>query len=243
MRIRIRLTPIRVEILPDEEAVARRGAAEIAAAARRAVAERGRFAFAVSGGRTPWRMLAQLADLPDVPWTSTHVFQVDERVAPAGDPARNWSPLEDALLGRVPLPPAQAHAMPVDHCRGDADLTAAARDYAAALATACGVPPVLDLVHLGLGRDGHTASLVPDDPVLDVVAADVAATASAYQGHRRLTLTFPVLARARRVLWVVTGAEKHDALVRLRAGDPAIPAGRVCARDALLLADRTAAGA
>ncbi|MCL4686367.1 6-phosphogluconolactonase [Myxococcota bacterium] len=236
------MTRMRVEILPDAEAVAQRGVAELAAAARDAVAERGRFAFAVSGGRTPWRMLAHLADQPDVPWARTHVFQVDERVAPAGDPARNWSPLEDALLSRVPLPPAQAHAMPVDHCRGDADLTAAVRSYAAALATACGVPPVLDLIHLGLGHDGHTASLVPGDAVLDVVEADVAFTETAYQGHRRVTLTFPMLARARRVLWIVTGAEKHDALTRLRAGDPTIPAGRVRASDALLLADRAAAG-
>ena len=235
-------TPIRFEVLADEDAVAQRGADEIAAAARAAVTDRGRFAFAVSGGRTPWRMLAQLAGAPDVPWQQAHVFQVDERVAPAGDPARNWIPLEDALLARVPLPRSHAHAMAVDRCTGDADLAVTARDYAAALTAVCGTPPVLDLVHLGLGSDGHTASLVPGDPVLTVSDADVAWTATAYQGHRRVTLTFPVLARARRVLWVVTGTEKRDALARLRAGDAAIPAGRVRARDMLVLADRAATG-
>lgn len=242
MRTLSAATPIRFEVLADEDAVAQRGADEIAAAARAAVAARERFAFAVSGGRTPWRMLAQLAGAPGVPWPRAHVFQVDERVAPTGDPARNWTPLEDALLARVPLPRLHAHAMAVDRCTGDADLAVAARDYAAALAAVCGTPPVLDLVHLGLGSDGHTASLVPDDPVLDVTDADVSWTATPYQGHRRMTLTFPMLARARRLLWVVTGAEKRDALARLRAGDPAIPAGRVRGQEMLVLADRAAAG-
>jgi 6-phosphogluconolactonase len=235
---------LRIEVLDDAEDVARRGADEIAAAARDAVAARGRFAFAVSGGRTPWRMLAWLAGARRVPWAAVHVFQVDERVAPDGDPARNWTPLEDALLSFAPIPPAQAHPMAVGACRDDADLAAAAAAYARALEAACGRPPVLDLVHLGLGADGHTASLVAGDPVLEVADRDVAFTAEPYQGHRRVTLTLPVLARARRRLWVVTGAEKRDALSRLLAGDVGIPAGRVAAAspDALVLADRAAAG-
>ena len=233
---------MRIEVLEDEEEVAQRGAAEIAAAAREAVVARGRFAWAVSGGRTPWRMLAWLAETREVPWRRMHVFQVDERVAPDGDPARNWIPLDDALLSYAPLPPKQAHAMAVGACRDDADLAAAAAAYARVLEAVCGRPPVLDLVHLGLGADGHTASLVPGDPVLQVADADVAYTAQPYQGHRRVTLTFPMLARARRVLWVVTGAEKREALARLVAGDASIPAGRVRAADALLLADRAAAG-
>jgi 6-phosphogluconolactonase len=234
--------PLRVEVLEDEEAVAQRGAEEIAAAARDAFAARGRFAFAVSGGRTPWRMLAWLAETREVPWRATHVFQVDERVAPDGDPARNWTPLEDALLSYAPLPRGHAHAMAVGECRDDADLAAAAAGYARELEAVCGRPPVLDLVHLGLGADGHTASLVPGDPVLDVTDADVAYTAEPFQEHRRVTLTFPALARARRVLWVVTGAAKREALARLLAGDDAIPAARVPARNALVLADRAAAG-
>jgi 6-phosphogluconolactonase len=232
-----------VEIVAYEDGVAQRGADEFAAAARAAVAARGVFTLAVSGGRTPWRMLARRAAAPGVPWTRTHVFQVDERVAPDGDPARNWSPLEDALLTRVPLAPEHVHPMAVAHCTGDADLAATARVYAATLAVVCGTPPVLDFVHLGIGSDGHTASLVPGDPVLDVTDADVAWTASAYQGHRRVTLTLPMIARARRVLWIVTGAEKHDALARLRAGDRSIPAGRIRARDMRIVADRAAAGA
>lgn len=232
---------LRLEVLDDEEAVAQRGAGEIAGAARDAFRARGRFGLAVSGGRTPWRMLAWLAETPEVPWRAMHVFQVDERVAPDGDPARNWAPLEDALLSHAPLPPGHAHPMAVGACRDDGDLAAAAAAYARTLEAVCGRPPVLDLVHLGLGADGHTASLVPGDPVLDARAADVAFTAAPYQGHRRVTLTFPALARARRILWVVTGAEKRDALARLLAGDASIPAGRVRSDDALVLADRIAA--
>ena len=223
------------EVLADAEAVARRAAAIVAAEAREAVAARGRFALAVSGGHTPWLMLRALAG-EDVPWDGLHLFQVDERVAPAGDPDRNWTHLRESLLDRAPLRPDQAHAMPVE----SPDLAAAAARYAQTLGEIAGQPPVLDLVHLGLGPDGHTASLVPGDPALDVTDADVALT-GVYQGRRRMTLTYPVLNRARRVLWVVTGGEKAVMLGRLSAGDPSIPAGRVRQDRALLLADRAAA--
>jgi 6-phosphogluconolactonase len=166
-----------------------------------------------------------------------HVVQVDERVAPPGDPARNWTPIAERLVAAARIPPAHAHPMPVE----DSDLDGAAARYAAVLQGLAGAPPVLDLVQLGLGADGHTASLVPGDPVLDVVDRDVAGT-GIYQRHRRMTLTFPALARARRVLWLVTGAEKRAALARLLAGDRSIPAARVGARDQLVLADRAAAG-
>jgi 6-phosphogluconolactonase len=226
---------VELEVLDDAAAVARRGAALLAAAARTAAALRGRFLVALSGGSTPWQMLRALAD-EDVPWRAVHVFQVDERVAPAGHPERNLTHLRECLHGRVSLPEEQLHPMPVEN----ADLEAGVRDYAATLARQAGNPPVLDLVHLGLGSDGHTASLVPDDPVLDVEDADVAITAP-YAGHRRMTLTYPALDRALRVLWLVTGEPKSAMLNRLRAGDREIPAGCVRSDRALVLADRAAA--
>jgi 6-phosphogluconolactonase len=171
-----------------------------------------------------------------VPWPELHVVQVDERVAPPGDPDRNLTHLRESLLAHSPLAPEQIHPMPVEN----PDLNAAAAQYAQVLRQLAGSPPVLDLVHLGLGLDGHTASLVPGDPVLDVTDADVAAT-GVYQGRRRLTLTYPVLDRARRILWLVTGASKAAMLRRLCDGDATIPAGRVRQERAILLADQTAA--
>jgi 6-phosphogluconolactonase len=227
---------MKIEILADADAVAQEAAAIIAADARAAIAERGRFIMAVSGGHTPWVMLRDLAE-DEVPWANVHLTQVDERVAPPGHADRNLTHLHESLLEHAPLPPDQLYAMPVE----STDLEAAAKQYAETLAKIAGSPPVLDLVHLGLGPDGHTASLVPGDPVLQVNDAQVAAT-GVYQGRRRLTLTYPVLNRARRVLWLVTGAEKVEMLARLRAADPSIPAGRVNQERALVLADRAAAG-
>jgi 6-phosphogluconolactonase len=225
-----------LRVLPDEQSVAEAAADLIAREARSAVAARGRFLMAVSGGRTPWRMLEQLALRP-VPWSDVHVFQVDERVAPAGDDVRNLTHLKASLLARASIPAANVHAMPVE---AD-DLEGAARDYAAEIGGLAGSPVVLDLVHLGLGPDGHTASLVPGSALLDEAHECVGVTAP-YQGHRRMTLTFAVIDRARRVLWVVTGPDKAGMLRRLRAADPTIPAGRVRQDLATVLADRAAAG-
>jgi 6-phosphogluconolactonase len=227
---------MKLEVFEDVDSVAQAAAAAIAAAARKAIAARGRFLMAVSGGHTPWVMLRALAN-QGLDWKAVHVYQVDERVAPEGDPDRNLTHLRESLLQRAPLPPEQIHAMPVEA----ADLQAAAAQYARALEEIAGSPPVLDLVHLGLGPDGHTASLVPGDAVLNVTDRDVALT-GVYQGRRRMTLTYPVLNRARQVLWVVTGKDKTEALRRLRDGDLSIPAGRVQREEALLLADREAAG-
>ncbi len=226
---------MQIEVSPDAESVARRAAAMIAAQARLATATRGRFVLAVSGGHTPWIMLRALAD-EDVPWPSFHVVQVDERIAPVGHPDRNLTHLHESLLAHAPLRPELIHGMPVEA----ADLKAAAGEYAETLSELAGSPPVLDLAHLGLGSDGHTASLVPGDPVLDVTAVDVALT-GVYQGCRRMTLTYPILGRSRYILWLVTGKDKVDPLVRLRDGDGTIPAGRVSRRQALVLADRDAA--
>lgn len=217
-------------------AVAHAAAGFIAARARAAVAARGRFLIAVSGGRTPWRMLRELA-AEDLPWHGVHVYQVDERIAPAGDPARNFTHLQASLLAHAPLRATQVHPMPVEA----PDLAAACDRYAADLAEQAGTPPVLDLVHLGLGADGHTASLMPDDAVLDVLDRDVA-LCGPHLGWPRMTLTLPLIDRARGVLWVVTGADKARALARLRGGDRTIPAGRIARRNARVIADRAAAG-
>jgi 6-phosphogluconolactonase len=227
---------LNIKILTDAGAVAREAAAIIAGDARSAVAARGRFIMAVSGGHTPWMMLRSLAR-EDLPWKGVQVMQVDERVAPAGDPDRNLTHLRESLLEHAPLRPEQIHAMPVEL----PDLEAAASQYAMTLEKVAGSPAVLDLVHLGLGPDGHTASLVPGDPVLDVTNADVALT-RIYQGRRRMTLTYPVINRSRRILWLVTGGEKVEMLSRLRSGDQSIPAGRISREQALVLADRAAAG-
>jgi 6-phosphogluconolactonase len=215
-----------VTVRSTAENAAESAAVEIARRARRAVADHGGFSLALSGGSTPWRMLGHLARL-DVPWAATTIYQVDERVVPAGDPRRNLSGIRRALpRGST----ARIVPMPVEA----SDLHTACEEYAAAL------PDRLDLVHLGLGADGHTASLVPGDPVLQA-RAGVALT-GAYQGSRRMTLTFATIGRAAAVLWLVAGADKREALGRLLARDPAIPAARVNNPDQVLCCDAAAAG-
>ena len=227
---------LETQILADADAVAKEAAKLIAGKARAAIAARGRFVMAVSGGHTPWQMLRLLAN-ELVPWDSVHVVQVDERIAPAGDPDRNLTHLRESLLEHAPLPAEQIYAMPVEK----ADIESAAREYARTLEQIAGTPPVLDLAHLGLGPDGHTASLVPNDPVLDVNDRDVALT-GVYQNRRRMTLTYPMLNRSRRILWVLTGAGKVGMLARLRDADVSIPAGRIRRDGALVIADRAAFG-
>jgi 6-phosphogluconolactonase len=217
---------LEVEVLPDPDAVAERGAQIVASAAAVAIAARDRFTLAVSGGRTPWAMLATLAGR--MPWEKVTIFQVDERIAPDGDPDRNLVQLQRSL---PPGGAADVRAMPV----WAEDLDAAATLYAEAL------PDQLDLVHLGLGPDGHTASLVPGDPVLAMLERDVAIT-DVYQGRRRMTLTYPALNRARQILWLVTGEDKVTALRQLEEGDQSIPAGWIATTNAIILADAAAAG-
>jgi 6-phosphogluconolactonase len=230
-----RTAAMKYEIFTDEPAVATAAAKLIAAEARAAVTARGRFLMAVSGGKTPWVMLKDLA-IEDLPWANVHIFQVDERLAPDGDPDRNLTHLHASLLGNAPIPHENIHAMPVTA----ADPAQGARDYEETLVRWSGQPPVLDLIHLGLGADGHTASLVPDDPVLGCHDRDVALT-SVYQNRRRMTLTFPIINRSRRILWLATGSAKIPMVTRLLALDPTIPAGRVSQDHAILFTDKHAA--
>ncbi|HEY1354716.1 MAG TPA: 6-phosphogluconolactonase [Solirubrobacterales bacterium] len=216
------------EVVGSAEDAARRGAELIAAAGREAVAERGIFELAMSGGRSPWAMLAILGDLEGMPWAETELFQVDERIAAPGSEDRNLTHL---VLGLSLDHQSALRPMPVTQ----RDLDAAAREYESSL------PDALDLVHLGLGPDGHTASLVPGDGVLEVADRRVALTEGTYQDHRRMTLTYPTLAAAGRILWLVTGEEKRDALAKLLAGDDSIPAGRVANADMVVVADEAAA--
>jgi 6-phosphogluconolactonase len=219
---------IELEVLADERAAARRAAELIAAAGATAAAERDAFALAMSGGRSPWAMLAILGELDEMPWERTELFQVDERIAAPGSEDRN---LTHMILGLAMEHQPALRPMPVTQ----RDLEAAAREYEASLRDP------LDLVHLGLGPDGHTASLVPGDPVLEVSDRRVALTESAYQGHRRMTLTYPAIDAARQVLWLITGAEKRDPLAKLLAGEESIPAGRVRNERTTVVADAAAA--
>jgi 6-phosphogluconolactonase len=221
--------PIELEVAGDEKAASRRAAELIAAAGDAAVAERGHFAWAMSGGRSPWAMLAILGDLEGMPWEQTELFQVDERVAAPGDPARN---LTHMVLGLSMDHQSTLRPMPVTQ----RDLDAAAGEYEASL------PERLDLVHLGLGPDGHTASLFPGDPVLEVNDRRVALTAEPYQDHLRMTLTYPALEAARRIVWLVTGPDKREPLAKLLEADESIPAGRVRNGDVVVVADEAATG-
>ena len=219
--------PIDLEVVESDRAAARRAAELIAAAGQRAVADHGSFSFAMSGGRSPWAMLAILGDLEEMPWAETELFQVDERIASPGSEDRN---LTHMVLGLSMDHQSALRPMPVTN----RDLDAAAHEYETSL------PERLDLVHLGLGPDGHTASLVPGDPVLEVDDKRVSVTTNEYQGHRRMTLTYPALAEAREIIWLVTGEEKRDPLQKLLAADPSIPAGRVRNESMFIVADSAA---
>jgi 6-phosphogluconolactonase len=247
------VSDIDVEILPDGAALAGRAADLVVGKLAQAVDARGRATLAVSGGNTPAAFLAELAQRK-LPWEAVHVFQVDERVAPPDDPERNLTGLRQALLDRVPIPPGNLHPMPVN----DPDLGAGAAAYGDEIRAVTGPQGRLDVVHLGLGDDGHAASWPPGDPVVD--AADdpggwgvsprqrwreppEVAVVGPFNGHLRMTLTPPVVNRAGWIVWLITGAAKAAVIARLLAGDPALPASRVRRHDVTLLADAAAGGA
>lgn len=229
------VSEIETEVLADGAALANRTADLVAERLHKAVAARGRATLAVSGGNTPRAFFAELAGRA-VPWEAVHVLQVDERVAPAGHPDRNLTGLRAALLDRVAIPPGNVHAMPVE----DYDLAGAAARYADELRALAGPDGGLDVVHLGLGDDGHTASWPPGDPVVDATA-DVAVVGP-FNGRLRMTLTPPAVNRAGWVVWEIAGAAKAPIVPRLLAGDPALPCSHVRRHRVTLLAD-AAAGA
>ncbi|MGI9605835.1 MAG: 6-phosphogluconolactonase [Acidimicrobiales bacterium] len=229
-----------VEVLVDAEALATRAMEIVVAAAVEAIGERGLFVWAVSGGTTPRRMLELLRESSDLDWSRVHLCQVDERVAPADHADRNATMLREALLSPDFLERhdvAGVHLMPVEA----PDLDEAAYEYAATIDALAGAPVVLDLVQLGLGSDGHTASLIPGDDVLEVADRDVALTGD-YQGRRRMTLTWPVLDRAKQQLWVIGGESKQVALSRYLDNDPGIPATLPTQARATVLVDEAAWG-
>jgi 6-phosphogluconolactonase len=220
----------------DVTAVERVAAEFIAQRLTTAAEERGRAILAISGGSTPWGMFERLASQA-VPWTYVHLFQVDERIVPPDHDARNWKRfLENPLSLRIPR--ANCHAMPVN--AEDAELAAAA--YSTTLTEYSGEPPVLDVVHLGIGEDGHTASLFNDDALLQERQRWVGVSRR-YRNHRRLSLTLPTLNRARLVVWFAVGAGRRAVLTRLRDGDLSIPAGRVQRDRAVVFTDLDAAPA
>lgn len=227
-----------VEVLEDAEALARRAVDHIVAAAAQAIDERGQFVWAVSGGSTPRRMLELLSERSDVDWRRTHLFQVDERVAPDGDPDRNATMLDTALLTET-SPATETMAglwlMPVTA----EDLDNAAAEYAATMDRVTGSPVVFDLVQLGMGSDGHTASLIPGDPILEVADRNVALSLE-YQGRLRMSFTWPVLDRAKELLWVIGGESKREAVQLFLDNDPSIPATLPTQARATVLLDAAA---
>lgn len=223
-----------LKVLDTPENVASAAAVYIGELAQHCISERGRFSIALSGGTTPWQMLRSLSGQAH-DWDRWHVFQVDERVAPADDESRNLLQIRKNFTDKTGTG-IRLHAMAVEA----PNLDAAADRYSSELQAHCGHPPVLDLVQLGMGADGHTASLVPGDPVLDVEHADVAISAT-YQGCRRMTLTYPVINRARHVAWLITGGGKTPALRQMLQQDTSIPAARVSQEHAVVFADNAAA--
>ena len=220
---------IETKVFADADTAARFAAEFVASAGREAVEERGEYDLALSGGRTPWAMIGLLGEMDGMPWEDVNIFQVDERVAPPGDEVRNLTHLVQMLSIDH-----QSALRPMPVTSRDLELSAAEYEVH--------VPEQLDLVHLGLGPDGHTASLVPGDSVLEVDDRRVAMTWDPYEGHRRMTLTYPALAAARQILWLVLGEAAREPLAKLLAGDTSIPAGQVENDNMVLVCDEAAAG-
>jgi 6-phosphogluconolactonase len=218
------MSSVSLRLFPDAEAVSRGAAEEVVRSARDAVAARGRFLVSLSGGSTPQRLYQLLADSPfrdQIDWGKVEVFWGDERCVPPDHQDSNYRMAREALLGRVPVSVAQVHRMEAER----ADRDAAARDYQAVLARVCGVaaagpPPALDLVLLGMGPDGHTASLFPHTSALDEQGRWCVVNHVPKFHADRLTLTVPLLNKAREALFLVAGTDKAAVLAEVLEGPP-----------------------
>lgn len=222
---------MKTEIFPQAEDVAIAAAAYLAQQITVALAKKPIFSMAISGGRTPWEMLRHLAQA-QLPWERVHLFQVDERIAPEGHADRNLTKLQEVIAGTQMAERMTIYPMPVN----EVNLVQAAQHYAETLLEVTG-DGRLDLIHLGLGTDGHTASLIPGDQACGELALYITRTAQPYQGRLRMTMTYPLINRAKQVLWIVTGSEKGEMLQRMLQQDPSIPAGSIRQENALLLVD------
>ena len=227
---------LKTEIFPSADQVAKEAAAYIEQLIRETLTQKKSFSMAISGGRTPWEMLKILSKA-SLPWMRVNLFQVDERVAPDGHADRNLTQLFQAIEGSPLVTRLRIFPMPVT---AD-DLDVASEDYAQ-LIHEITEGEGLDLIHLGMGSDGHTASLVPGDGILEVNDRDVACTEQLYQGRIRMTLTYPLLNSAKRILWIVTGTEKQEMVQHLLKQDASIPAGAVNQANSLLMVDQAAFG-
>jgi 6-phosphogluconolactonase len=225
---------MKTEIFPHAEQVAVRAAAYLEQLIRETLTHQKSFSLAISGGRTPWEML-KLLSKADLPWQRINLFQVDERVAPDGHSDRNLTQLFQAIAGTPMVTQLRIFPMPVTA----EDLDVAAKEYTEVLNEVT-KGKGLDMIHLGLGSDGHTASLVPGDEVLAIQNRLVACTQNNYQGRIRMTLTYPLLNSAKQILWIVTGSEKKEMVKRMLQKDPSIPAGSIRQENALLLVDQAA---
>lgn len=228
----------RIEVVKDLEALSFRAAEVVADRIRQS---QGPFRLALSGGSTPQGCYRDLARLHQVPWERVEIYQGDERFVPHDDPKSNYRMIRQCLLHAIG--PRGIFAMPADGAPEDA-----ARRYEELLRQQYGAGilaegrPLFDLQLLGLGDDGHIASLIPGQPVLEDRAHWVAEVPHGRE-ETRITLTYPALESSRLMLFLVSGARKHDALVRARAGDPSIPAGRLRPQgEVVWLVDRAAAG-
>jgi 6-phosphogluconolactonase len=232
-----------VRVQADADGVAAAAALAIADAARNAIATRGRFALALSGGDTPRATYRVLARRTEIDWPAWELFFGDERSVPPDDPASNFRAVRDTLLATPAANAARVHRMPADA----ADPEAAAREYEALLRRRLGDPPRFDVVLLGLGHDGHVASLFPQHAALAERERFVVATPAPTYGPR-LTLTFAALAAARAVFFLVTGAGKAAILSRVLRPPPdpmTLPAQGIAPDDGRVIwfVDRAAAPA